>query len=104
MGYDPIGEIYTGSPKASIDPLAMQQAVDEDERLKKQREYEAQQEQALQQQEAQAAQVQEQKAAQEAKPLAEVGSAVVGGLIDFADDTVEAVGKITGQNLSLIHI
>jgi hypothetical protein len=102
MGYDPIGEIYTGSPKASIDPLAMQQAVDEDERLKKQREYEAQQEQALQQQEAQAAQVQEQKAAQEAKPLAEVGSAVVGGLIDFADDTVEAVGKITGQNWEAI--
>jgi hypothetical protein len=36
MGYDPIGELYTGSPKASIDPLRMQQSIKEDAWLKKQ--------------------------------------------------------------------
>jgi hypothetical protein len=98
MGYDPIGELYTGSPKASIDPMLMQQAVEEDEQLKRERERQAQEEQMLQQQEAQAVEQQQQQEAQDAKPLAEIGTAAVGGMIDFVDDSVEAVGKITGQN------
>ena len=98
MGYDSDNGIFPAGVKQSIDPLALQQAIDEDERLKKQREYEAQQELALQQQQAQAAQEQIQKTAQEANPIAEAGTAVVGGVMDFADDTVEAAGKTFGQS------
>jgi hypothetical protein len=37
MVYDPIGEIYTGSPKASIDPYALRKAQEESEWLRQQR-------------------------------------------------------------------
>ena len=114
MGYDPIGDLYTGSPDAALDPIAQQQAYEQNA----QAEREEQERQAL------AAQAAEQEAAQQQQAdqklneepsgfqLGNIGqniqnafeapTALVGGLIDFADDTVETVGQLTGNDWEFI--
>jgi hypothetical protein len=113
MDYDPIPRTGSSVPSQSVDEFALQRDLQEAEEEKRRKKLEAIQAAALQQQEEVAAT--EQAAAQQklnAKPQQNIGAAlqggievptaVVGGLIDFADDTIEAVGKLAGQEWEAI--
>jgi hypothetical protein len=103
MGYDPIGNMLSGTTPASIDPLDQQQAYEQNEQLQREEEERRKQEELVAQQEAQAAEQQkQQQEAQSANPIAEIGTAAVGGMVDFVDDTVEAVGTLGGQDWEFI--
>lgn len=113
MDYDPIVEPMASSNAKSFDDEtlneALQQAIAEDEETKKREQAIAQaQQQAAENEAAQQAQLQEKAQGGGPFELGNIGNnlqnsieaptAVVGGLIDFTDDTVEMVGKLAGQD------
>jgi hypothetical protein len=103
MGYDPIGNMLTGTTEASIDPISQQQAYESNRLAAAEEEERKRQQEMVAQQEAEAAVQQKQKEeAASANPVGEVGAAVVGGLVDFTDDVLEVGGKIVGQEWEAI--
>jgi len=103
MGYDPIGNMLSGTTEASIDPISQQQAYESNKLAAAEEEERKRQQELAAQQEAQAAVQQKQKQeAASANPIGEVGAAVVGGLVDFTDDILEVGGKLTGHEWEAI--
>jgi len=103
MGYDPIGNMLSGTTEASLDPVLQQQAYESNKLMEQEEEERRQQEAIAAQQQAEAAVQQKQKEeAASANPVGEVGAAVVGGLVDFTDDILEMGGKIVGQEWEAI--
>src|SRR6056300_1779208 len=113
MDYDPIVDPMENPFAQSYDETtlneALQRSIAEDEETKKREQAIAQAQQlAAENEAAQQAQLQEQAQGGGPFELGNIGNnlqnaieaptAVVGGLIDFADDTVETVGKLAGQD------
>lgn len=103
MGYDPIGNMTAGTTQASLDPVLQQEAYESNKLMAAEEEERKRQEQQMQEQQAQAeAQAKQEQEAKSANPVGEVGSAVIGGLVDFVDDVGELAGTITGNSWEAI--
>ena len=112
MGYDPIGDNLTGNTTALPDPVVEAQAYELEQQYNREEEERRKLEEQQLTQELQAAQQPPEQPKQNGFEIGNVGqniqnafeapTALVGGLIDFADDTVEAVGSLVGQDWEFI--